>query len=221
MEEEKQYKACPYCREQILVDAIKCRYCQSMLPSGSGELNRNLFAEQAGLNYYPKAGFGKRFIAWLVDGIIASLGILLLVPFARVMYMFGSMVSGGYSYHHYGYSQSFLSFPAVGMAFLVFLLAGGWHLLYALFKDGLGRGQSPGKRLAGLMVVRLDDNTPCTYAASALRNLIKLVMNLIPVIGWLIEPILVLAQERGQRLGDLAAGSQVIEIEHYRDRWNP
>ncbi len=108
---------------------------------------------------------------------------------------------------------------APGIFLLIILaigLASVWGLLYTLLKDGLGRGQSLGKRLTGLMVVKLENSEPCTFGVSALRNLTLILQNLVPHVGFLIEPIVTLVHERGQRLGDLLANTQVIEVEQYR-----
>jgi uncharacterized RDD family membrane protein YckC len=50
---------------------------------------------------------------------------------------------------------------------------------------------------------------------SAIRALIWCVVNLVPVVGWLIEPIMAIADENGRRLGDRAAGTQVIPVSSY------
>jgi|TARA_B100001971_G_C18086690_1_gene481302 uncharacterized RDD family membrane protein YckC len=89
-------------------------------------------------------------------------------------------------------------------------------LTYNFIKDGLGKGQSWGKKAVGLMVIHLSDKTPCSLSQSLLRNLIMILLGIIPFIGWLIEPIIVLSTKDGRRLGDRAANTQVVEIKkHY------
>ncbi len=39
-----QYKKCPYCREQILADAIKCKHCGSSLDGGSAPVSSGGFS---------------------------------------------------------------------------------------------------------------------------------------------------------------------------------
>lgn len=108
-----------------------------------------------------------------------------------------------------------IAFPGVGP----FLASA-----YLLLADGVG-GQSPGKRLAGMRVVVLRRRAPGTFRHSMLRNLpfgaaalfgaapgVPLVMGaagLLLVAAF--EGILGLADQRGQRLGDTVAGTQVVD----------
>jgi hypothetical protein len=86
-----------------------------------------------------------------------------------------------------------------------------------LIKDGFGRGQSLGKRFAGLMVVQLDNDEPCGFGSSFLRNLAHLFLNVIPGIGFFIEPLVLVLHEKGQRLGDLLSRTQVIDVREYHN----
>ena len=99
---------------------------------------------------------------------------------------------------------------------LLALVGGIWSIYYGFAKDGRAGGASIGKAKMGLMVVRLADNRPCTPGQSALRVLTLIILNVIPAVGWLIEPVVVLAADDGRRLGDKAAGTQVIAVADYR-----
>jgi len=103
------------------------------------------------------------------------------------------------------------------------ILGLGWSISYTLIRDGIGNGQSYGKKLAGLMVVNLMDNQPCKKGSSFVRNIFQLIFTLvlgfIPFVnilaGW-IEPIVGLAHEKGYRVGDMVAKTQVIDLQDYR-----
>jgi uncharacterized RDD family membrane protein YckC len=68
------------------------------------------------------------------------------------------------------------------------------------------------------MVVHLQTNLPCNRGQSALRYLVLFLFSLVPYIGWLVEPIVTLSAAGGRRLGDSAAGTQVIMATDYRQR---
>jgi uncharacterized RDD family membrane protein YckC len=107
----------------------------------------------------------------------------------------------------------------VGVLLSVAAVAGSiWALYYSFTKDGRPGGQSIGKKTMGLMVVHLQTNQPCTRGQSALRYLVLFLFNLVPYIGWLVEPIVTLSAAGGRRLGDSAAGTQVIKATDYRQR---
>jgi uncharacterized protein (TIGR02145 family) len=92
-------------------------------------------------------------------------------------------------------------------------------LIYGFIKDGLGKGQSWGKRAMGLMVVHIPTNTPCTKGKSFVRWLISALLSGIPYVCYLtvwIEFILVLATKDGRRLADKVAKTQVIEAKLYQ-----
>ena len=100
-------------------------------------------------------------------------------------------------------------------------------LLYFAVADGVQKGQSLGKMVFGLEVVKAD-GSPCDLKASIYRNIpfeLALLFAAIPLLGWilliiagipilLIELWLVIADHNGSRLGDRIAGTTVIELVH-------
>jgi uncharacterized RDD family membrane protein YckC len=148
---------------------------------------------------YPKAPLGGRFLAALVDQLISSIPSGLLVVMAISAFLADS--------------------NGAGVVFsLLALVAVTWALYYSFTKDGRPGGASIGKKMMGLMVVHLPSNQPCTRSQSALRYLVLFLLNLVPYVGWLIEPIVTLTAAGGRRLGDSAAGTQVILASSHRPR---
>lgn len=150
---------------------------------------------------YPKADFGRRVVANLIDSAISSIP-LIIFYFIVVPLLISYMQT---SYDPFsGPSPALMLLPSLG-AFIAWSLG----LLYYMLKDGFGRGQSIGKKMMNLMVVRLEDNRPCTKGSSAFRALIYFILS-----G--IEIVVAIVNENGQRLGDMAAKTQVINYQDYR-----
>lgn len=80
------------------------------------------------------------------------------------------------------------------------------NLYHVLFEGTTGR--TPGKRAVGIRVVGSRDG-PCTYRAATLRTLARFV-DFLPV-GYLAAYASMALTERRRRLGDLLAGTVVIE----------
>lgn len=98
-------------------------------------------------------------------------------------------------------------------------------LLYILIADGFRHGQSPGKRLIGLQVLHETDASPISFKESIERNIpfaIVYIFSIIPFLGWLLfvivgipillfESYLICFDEKGIRVGDILAGTQVVD----------
>jgi uncharacterized RDD family membrane protein YckC len=114
----------------------------------------------------------------------------------------------------------------VGLASVLEPLGAGLGLLYVLVADAAWPGQSPGKRLARVVVHRTNGARGHALLASALRNLplaVALLLALIPVVSWLLFPTLGLFLvglealltrhgRLGRRLGDVLADSYVADL---------
>ena len=166
---------------------------------------------------YAKAPIGKRILAYIIDGLIGGVPAAILIPvgitpFIAQMQM--ASFNGGMAGINVGSIILFLLAMVVGI---------GWGLLYFLIRDGLGEGQSIGKKASGLMVVSLNDNRPCTKGNSAKRNVFAIIISIL--LGWIpvlnifaawAEPIIALIHGQGLRVGDMVAKTQVIDIDEYR-----
>jgi uncharacterized RDD family membrane protein YckC/uncharacterized membrane protein SpoIIM required for sporulation len=98
---------------------------------------------------------------------------------------------------------------AVGRLGTVLLVMGGfvaWNGYFILF-EGMRRGQTPGKRIAGIRVV-MDTGHAVTLGAAAARNLLRVADFLPP--PYLLGVLLVAFHPRAKRLGDLVAGTVVV-----------
>jgi uncharacterized RDD family membrane protein YckC len=151
-------------------------------------VNRDGFYE------YEKAANGSRFIAFLVDCIIAFLPVA-----AGYLVFFISLRSLLYTGNSFGY--------IIGVVLMLIGIL--WSWCYLLIRDGLGKGQSIGKKLFGLMTIRLEDNQPCTKANSMMRNLIAISLSVIDLLYGAVH-------NKGQRIGDVQLKTQVIHVKDYQ-----
>jgi uncharacterized RDD family membrane protein YckC len=133
------------------------------------------------------AGVGSRMVATIVDFLVK--GVLLVA-----LWIVGGAVADG------GPGGFVTAVTAVG-AFLVLF---GYDVAF----ETLASGRTPGKRAAGLRVVRLGGE-PVGFLASAVRNLLRLV-DMQPGTAHAVGAASVLFTRRNQRLGDLAAGTLVV-----------
>ncbi|HEU0299232.1 MAG TPA: RDD family protein [Longimicrobium sp.] len=81
---------------------------------------------------------------------------------------------------------------------------------YYLFADAMPGGQSAGKLLLGMAVVNQTTHAPCTLLQSFLRNVLQ---PFVSMLDWIF-----IFGSRRQRLGDMLAGTIVVEKGSYTDR---
>ena len=99
---------------------------------------------------------------------------------------------------------------------LVFVpLAGITMLVYDVLFETLGGGRTPGKRLAGLRVVRTSGR-PVDLTASVIRNALRLGDGL--PLSYFPTIVSIIVTRRNQRPGDLAADTVVIRDRREIDR---
>ena len=107
---------------------------------------------------------------------------------------------------------------ALGVALLtvaLFVLIFGYDVSFEV----LGGGRTPGKRAAGLRVVR-DGGRPITLIPSAIRNVLRIV-DIMPVPFYGVAMLVVFFSARNQRLGDMAAGTLVVRERKARAALQP
>ncbi len=208
MSVHKEMKDCPFCGEEILAKAIKCKHCQSMLheevftqaapPPPPGVRSDSAAPPpppgiRSGLAAPPPPTAVAYHSGNTSTGMSypkAALGKRFLA------YLIDSLIGGlpaaifvpiafwpFWQYMHYqgyGYSTS----PGAGfwVLFSLAIVVGlGWLFFYTLLRDGFGNGQSWGKKISGLMVVNLIDNRPCTKGKSFQRNIFMFIFSIVLV----------------------------------------
>ena len=142
-----------------------------------------------GIEYvlYP-AGIIMRACAWAIDSLIQGLFLLIMVITAGIL-------------------TDLLGFWFI--LILIFALDWFYHTAFEVF----WRGQSPGKRLMGMRVVK-GDGSPVNPGASFLRNLLRFADTFMFL--YLIAFICMLVSPGFRRLGDWVADTLVVYTENAR-----
>lgn len=153
---------------------------------------------------YTKASIGRRFLAWVIDGFIELLFITPLVIWIIKMIIIAEDNSYSSDYQE---ARIMIGILLMVLLYIVLSIAA---ITYFLLKDGFKGGQSVGKRVMGLKVISLDTGTDCDYKTSLIRNVLYILVGLIPIVGQLLDPIMICVREDGRRVGDLVANTVVV-----------
>lgn len=132
--------------------------------------------------HYPVASVGDRILAHLLDRVI-----LIVIILALWALLFSLDID-----------EEWVAIVVLGLPFLFY------SLVFEIFMNG----QTPAKRVLNIKVIRLN-GTPATVGDYVLRWIFAFVD--IGILGGAIAVILVAAGGKGQRLGDIVAGTSVIK----------
>ncbi|MDP4179674.1 MAG: RDD family protein [Bacillota bacterium] len=138
------------------------------------------------------AGIGSRLLAFLIDFAIQCLAMIIMVIIVSAL---------GFSFSEAGSFKSY--FVALGVV-ITFLIYNGYFIFFEMFMNG----QSPGKKLAKLKVIR-ETGESITLFDSVLRNILRTV-DFLPSF-YLIGSIVVVFNNNYKRIGDVAANTVVIK----------
>lgn len=140
------------------------------------------------------AGPVARARAWLIDAVARWLA---LVAAALVLGYLGA----------FGWGL---------VAILFFMISNLYPILFEVY----WHGQTPGKRLSGLAVLR-DDGTPVDWSAATARNLLRFV-DFLPL-GYACALVTMWLNRDGKRLGDILAGTVVVysDLNFAREKCKP
>lgn len=168
---------CPACGSEYQTGVTECFDCH--LPLTPVQPPRR--PEQLRLDY---ARLWKRALGQFIDGVI----------FTAPAFMLGFLMGGNADALEGAQGKIIL------VTFAILIAAA---FVYILLADALPGGQSLGKRIVGIAVVKESSGQPCGVSQSLVRNLLVVLLG--PV-DWLF-----IFGRKHQRLGDKIAGTIVIE----------
>lgn len=146
---------------------------------------------------YTLAGIGSRVYAGLIDLLICVVLMVAIIVGVLVIAARTGMASADVETPTTAWALAVLSL-------MQFVILWGYYLLF----EGLGDGQTPGKRMLGIRVVR-DGGYSVGFGASAVRNLMRIV-DMQPALTYAIGIGSVAMSTSGKRLGDMVAGTIVV-----------
>ena len=145
---------------------------------------------------YTIAGVGSRALAAIIDALIC-----LVILIALGLFLSTLQPPRGAGTPSAGVLDAWAT--AI-FSFAVFCLLWGYYVIL----EGLADGQTPGKKLLRLRVVR-DGGYSVTFGASAVRNLVRFI-DFQPFGTYAIGIASVVISKSGKRLGDIVAGTIVV-----------
>jgi uncharacterized RDD family membrane protein YckC len=137
------------------------------------------------------AGIGSRFMAAFLDGIIE--GVVYLVLFFLTLFW---ATTGLFDARRSIWWQAIIGI-------IVFCIYWGYHALF----EALWKGQTPGKRWAGIRVIK-DSGRPINAFEAMARNFLRFVDFMPGFYG--VGVVTMLLNSKNRRLGDFVAGTLVV-----------
>jgi len=139
------------------------------------------------------ASVGNRFLAAAIDHIIQ----ILLIIVAALIFFWAA-----------GWSRvSSLGVWAAALMILVFFaIYWGYFVLF----ETIWSGQTPGKRIMKLRVIR-EDGRPVRFFEVFVRNLLRLLIDFMPPPSYAVGVISIVFSSQSKRIGDFVAGTVVIK----------
>lgn len=134
------------------------------------------------------ASLSSRFLAWLIDGSIMVIAYFMIVSVVAIQ-----------------------AYDTPPLAIVCFVIGAIVTLLYPLIMERFNKGQTLGKMALGIQVMSLDGSRP-SLSQLLLRWLLLIVDG--PLLGS-IGMLSIIFTKNSQRLGDLAAGTTVIQKNGY------
>lgn len=136
----------------------------------------------------------RRFGALVLDSIIfATMLFVLMIFLSAIGVLIGAC------------PVSMLLFAGIiSLLFIKFIA----FIYFVLLEGPVGKGQTLGKKAMGIKVTAENGEIP-TYGQSVIRNILRIV-DMLPAL-YLVGAILIFLTKKDQRLGDLAANTQVVK----------
>jgi len=162
---------------------------------------RVLTPERVSLQY-DIAGIGSRGAAVLIDTVLQFIVLSVLL-----VALSGATAAGLTRLTAGGDTATVIVVIAV-MALGIFVVTFGYFIVFEI----IWNGQTPGKRLVGLRVIR-ETGYPIRPVDAVIRNLVR-ILDYLPF-GYAVGVIAMLFNARAKRLGDFAAGTIVVREGSY------
>jgi uncharacterized RDD family membrane protein YckC len=142
---------------------------------------------------YVLANVGNRFLAAAIDHLIQVIALTALI--------FGA-----------GVISRWRLFASMGVWAMAAAVLGVFVLVWGYFAafETLWNGQTPGKRIMRLRVMR-EDGRPAGFFEVFIRNVIRLAIDLQPFPSYAIGIVSIVFSPRSKRIGDLVAGTVVVK----------
>jgi uncharacterized RDD family membrane protein YckC len=145
---------------------------------------------------FPVAGIGSRFLAVLVDTLIQFAALIALILLMALIATTADPVGRG------TVPEDYRKWFIAAEILFIFLLYWGYFSLF----EGLRNGQTPGKKLLKVRVIK-DTGRQITLFEALARNLLRVVDS---QPAYLIGVISMLCNKQQKRLGDFVAGTIVV-----------
>jgi uncharacterized RDD family membrane protein YckC len=183
---------CPHCGKEVSAEASFCPACGK--PIIAGQAPSSVSQPQAALTGSRPtfATEGDRIVAVIIDTIIVFVfSLVIFIPLALVARFFSFFGSFGFLF--FG--------PATLLTWLL------WLLYFTYFEST--SGQTLGKQIMKIRVVDESSLQHLDFGRSLVRNILRII-DWLPFF-YLIGFLLIVTNQRKQRIGDMAARSIVVK----------